>query len=249
MKILFALLLLTPSVVLSQLVDYSGIRGGFSNQLTSCASQSSARLGQLPEPTNSDEQKSVSVAAIYSLLLPGMGELYVGDYRVGKYFTVAEASLWLTWTGFQVYGNWQQTDARNFAIQHAAVNLSGKDDQYFIDIGNFISVYAFNEEVLRERNSYKVYNPNSGSYWKWDTDANRERYRLLRVSSDETFNSSRYIIAAIVVNHVVSAVNAVRMAISHNSNVDRSDALNIRANVIGGLNRPQGVMITFSRTF
>src|SRR5437868_5743769 len=72
------------------------------------------------------ERKSPALAALYSLLLPGMGELYVGDYGSGKYFTIAEGALWTGWGGMQWYGNWKQNDSRQFAAQHAQISLDGK---------------------------------------------------------------------------------------------------------------------------
>jgi hypothetical protein len=201
------------------------------------------------ESARTSEEKSVAQSVIYSLILPGMGELYVGDYSVGKYFTIAEVSLWITWTGFQMYGNWIQTDSRNYAVQHAGVITAGRSDQYFIDIGNFQSVYAFNQEMLRERNQYQTYDVNSSSFWSWDTDANREHYRQLRISSDETFNNSRYVIAAVLINHLTSAINAARNALAHNKNAAQSSLLDVHASLIGGIQHTNGILITFSRNF
>jgi hypothetical protein len=36
------------------------------------------------------QRKSPALAILYSILLPGMGELYAGDYSSGKYFTIAD---------------------------------------------------------------------------------------------------------------------------------------------------------------
>ena len=44
--------------------------------------------------TNMPERKSPMLAIVYSLLLPGMGELYGGDYSLGKYLTIADAVFW-----------------------------------------------------------------------------------------------------------------------------------------------------------
>ena len=199
------------------------------------------------QPLGAAEKKSVGMALLYSLLLPGMGELSLGKYDQGKYFTIAEGVLWLTWGSFQWYGNWVQDDARRFAAQHAGVDPGGKSDQYFIDIGNFRSVYAFNDQVLLDRDPQKLYPPNSAFYWNWDADSDREQYRQLRVASDEAYNDSRFVVAAVLVNHVVSAVNAARLAISHNKAAAESGTLDIRATVLGGVRHPHGIMISFSK--
>ena len=202
-----------------------------------------------PEEQASGEKKSVALAAVYSLLLPGMGELYAGDYGTGKYFTIAEGALWIGWGGMQWYGNWLQNDAHAFAAQHAQVSPEGKDDQYFIDIGNFSNVYVYNEQVLRGRDAFGTYDPSSSYYWQWDVDANREQYRQLRVSSDEVFNNSRFVIAAIGVNHLLSAINAGRLAISHNKQIDEASTIDIHANVTGTLAHPDGIVLTVTKSF
>ncbi|MFI5252438.1 MAG: hypothetical protein ACHQQQ_08415 [Bacteroidota bacterium] len=198
--------------------------------------------------TVSDGKKSVPLGILYSLLLPGMGELYAGNYDKGKYFTIAEGALWVAYGGIQSYGDWIQSDARNFAVQHAGINFTNKNDQYFIDIGNFVSVNDYNTEILRERQYDKIYDPNSLSAWHWDTDANREAYRLLRVSSDEKFNNARFVLAAIVTNHIISAIDAARMIILNNKN-NESELIHIKANVLGDLQHPNGMMLTFSKNF
>ena len=207
-------------------------------------------LRSLGEEPVSEGQKSVPMAAISSLLLPGMGELYVGRYSSGKYFTIAEGALWLTYASFQFYGNWVQDDARDYARQHAQAPIGGQSDQYFVDIGNFNSIDAFNQEMLRERLIHKVYSPLSAYYWNWDTPSNRESYRQLRVSSDAVFNNSRFVIGAIVINHIVSAVNAARMALKHNAGLGTaSEGIDIRAETIMGPAGPGGIMLSISKTF
>ena len=51
------------------------------------------------------EKKSVGLGIIYSLLLPGMGELYADAYNTGKYFTIADGVLWGTLIGMSAYSN------------------------------------------------------------------------------------------------------------------------------------------------
>ena len=193
-------------------------------------------------------EKSVPAAALYSLLVPGMGELYVGRYSSGKYFTIAEGALWLTYISFQVYGGWVQTDARNFARQHAGITLQDRPDQYYVDIGNFSSLDAFNEEMLRERQIHKLYAP--GALWSWDSGENREAYRQMRVSSDEVFNNSRFVIGAIVINHVISAVNAARMAMAHNEGTPGAGRIDIGASETAcGPSGSDGIQLTVTATF
>lgn len=194
-------------------------------------------------------RKNVGLAVLYSLLVPGMGELYAGNYESGKYFTVAEGALWLGFGGMNWYASSQQNDARSFAAQHAGISTEGKSDQYFIDVGDFQNTYAYNDQVLRSRDPEKLYDPASSDYWNWDEEGNRSVYRDRRVSADQVFNSTRFVVAAIAVNHVVSAINAARAVISHNRNLSTTDSFSIHADVLGGITHPDGIVVSFRKSF
>jgi TM2 domain-containing membrane protein YozV len=199
---------------------------------------------------SSPQKKSPTLAAIYSLLVPGMGELYAGGFGLGKYFLIAESGLWLTYAAFDIYGNSLRDDARAFAVQHAGINPAGKNDQYFIDIGNFLTTQAFNDQRLRDREFSRVYDVNAGYAWNWGDDASRAAYRDQRISSENMYNNKKFVVTAIIINHVASAINAARSAISHNKDVDNAmGELRVNAEVIGGWLHPQGVMLTVSKGF
>jgi TM2 domain-containing membrane protein YozV len=198
------------------------------------------------------EKKNVGLAVIYSLLLPGMGEMYAGRYETGKYFTIAEGVLLVTLLSFDRAGAWLRDDARRFAVQHAQLNGTSQSDQFYIDIGNDSSVYAFNERILRSRDVSRIYDtdPASPSYWRWETDQQRATYRSIRVSSDRWFNNTRFVVAAIGANHIISAINAARSVISHNKDFDGAlGSLSIRADVIGGLSTPDGIRVSITKQF
>jgi hypothetical protein len=196
------------------------------------------------------KKKTTGLAAIYSLLLPGMGELYAGNPESGKYFLIAEGALWLTYATFEIYGNQLRDDSRAFARAHAGVNAVGKDDQYFVDIGNFLDIREYNDKKLRDREPEKLYNPATGYAWQWDSDLSRATFRDQRISSENMYNNRKFVIAAILINHVGSAINAVRAAIIHNKALnDAVGELDIRADVMGGWIHPYGIMFTMTKKF
>lgn len=203
-----------------------------------------------PDDVSSARRKSTGLAAIYSLLLPGMGELYAENFESGKYFIIAEGTLWLTYAAFEVYGNQLQDDSRSFAQAHAGVSPSNKADQYFIDIGNFLDIHEYNEKKLRDREPEKLYDATSHYAWRWDSDLSRATYRDQRIASENMYNNRKFVVAAILVNHVASAINAVRATIIHNKAVsDAIGQLDIRADVMGGWLNPHGVILTVTKTF
>ncbi len=192
-------------------------------------------------------RRSVGLAVIYSLLLPGMGELYAGDYSSGKYFTGADGVLWLGLGAVDLHARSMRDDARAYAALHAGFNPSGKDDGYYINVGNFDDVYGYNEQVLRDRDAYKLYDPAS-AYWRWDAAGNRELYRDRRVASDAMFNNTRFVVAALAVNRVLSAINAARLVVSGNRE-GSGGTIDIGARVLGGPVHPHGIALSVTHQF
>lgn len=197
--------------------------------------------------TNSGK-KSVGLSVILSLLLPGMGELYAGDYSTGKYLTALEGMLWLTYASVDIYGTWIRDDARNFAVVNGGVTLAGQHDKFFTDIGNYLDVHHYNDRKLQERQANKLYDPNSAFYWQWNSDANRSKYRIMRIKSDEAFNSLQFVLGAVLVNHIVSAVNAARLTSKYNREGVASKDLNIGTQIVGTIDNPHFIL-KISKTF
>ncbi len=77
------------------------------------------------------KKKNTGLAILYSMLLPGMGELYADAYDSGIYFTVADGVLWGTYIGMNVYGNWQKDRYISYAQTNAGISTESKDDLYY----------------------------------------------------------------------------------------------------------------------
>ena len=163
MKTTFMLLLLAAQALIGQTRTASAAHSDFFPVRDGLA-MPAAPMRQDIVQSDGGDRKSIGLAAAYSFLLPGMGELYVGNYDMGKYFTIAEGALWVGLAGVNLHANSLQDDARRYAAAHAGTSFDGKKDQYFVDISNFNSVYQFNEQVLRDRNPQKLYDPTSSDY-------------------------------------------------------------------------------------
>ncbi|HTY11152.1 MAG TPA: hypothetical protein VMF88_08765 [Bacteroidota bacterium] len=233
----------------------------------------SASLGQIPVPplrytlstnpggeisplsspvdnTPGFKKKSQAVAVLYSLILPGMGEWYADGFSSGRYSLTAEAALWLTYASFEQYGSWFQSDARQYAAAHSGALLGGKNDQFFVNMGNFDNVYQYNDQKLRERDLVDVYDPASGYFWSWDTDADRLHFRSMRVSGDKIFNNAKFVLGAVLLNHIVSAVNAARLVRHYNKNaVEGLGSWQLEPNLNGETGQIDGMRLTYTQRF
>ena len=176
------------------------------------------------------------MAIVYSLLLPGMGELYAESYESGKYFTIAEGALWGTYIGINTYGNWQKDRYISFAASNGNVNIQGKDDDYFATISEYVSIEQYNNEKALERNFIEMLDENE-YYWKW-TSEDRKTYRSMWVSSEQSFNNLRFVVGALIINRIASAINAVRLVSAYNRRQAEELSWNISAGVENSINLP-----------
>jgi hypothetical protein len=162
------------------------------------------------------QKKKVGLAILYSMLLPGMGELYAGDYSSGKYFTIADALLWGSYIGFYSYGNMRKSDYKSYAATYAGVNNNGKDDSYYTIIGNYLNIQQYNDEKALERNFNEMYNVDQ-YYWNWQNAGQRSAYKDMWTSSESAYNDLKFVAGALILNRVISMINAVRLVSAYNN--------------------------------
>ena len=192
------------------------------------------------------EKKSGFLAVIYSLLLPGMGELYSGNYDRGKYFTIADAICWGFYAGYNIYGSWQRNNYKSFAVTYGGVDLKGKDADYFANISDYTNVKDFNRAKGLNGEFNLMYNTQK-DYWNWGTIEQRTQYRDLWVSSEQAFNNVRFAVGALIVNRIISAIDAALLVKSYNKKVSEQTSWNISL----GMNKvyPSGLEINFLKSF
>jgi hypothetical protein len=174
------------------------------------------------------EKKSASRAFFYSLLLPGTGEAYVGAKTQSKIFLGIEIVAWGLVIANVINVDMRQDDYKNYAVRHASVIRNGKDDQYWIDIGKFDTIFEYNEQRIRERDIDALYPENRFWVWNWDNTENRFFYDSQRIETREIEQTRLYFFGAIALNHLISAINALRLANAYNRKLDE---LSLKFNV------------------
>ncbi|KAA3661789.1 MAG: hypothetical protein DWQ10_03820 [Calditrichaeota bacterium] len=158
-----------------------------------------------------DESSSPGGGMVFmkSLLVPGWGQASLGAKTAMRNFLISEAVLLGASFGFATYRDWLQDDYKAYASSHAQVNPAGKDDVYWADIGDYLSIYEYNEAWLRRRSLDNLRNPAGGEFWEWDKLQNAQKYREMRVDADKAKTWSQFAIAGVITNHVVSALHAL----------------------------------------
>ena len=193
-------------------------------------------------------KKSAGLAILYSLLLPGMGELYADGYESGKYFTIAEGVLLGTYIGMSVYASNQEDNYKAYATTNASINTIGKDDDYFATIGQYQNIDNFNDQKALERNFNKMYDTET-FFWKWQSTEDRRAYRSMWSSSEQTYNDLRFIVGAMILNRVVSAINAVRLVSAYNNRIEEELSWNVSIGLKQTANLPKSLNFYFQTAF
>jgi len=140
------------------------------------------------------QEKSTAKAALYSAILPGMGEMYLGDRTRGSIFLGAEILIVLSYFRLNQEVDWKTNSYMHYAHRYADVPF-GSDDDYYRLINNYVSSDVYNADIERYyRNRYIVYEYNPELYnlyrnrflitgddaWDWENRSNWLKYRDLR---------------------------------------------------------------------
>jgi len=159
-----------------------------------------------------DQQKPFFSPVVKSLVLPGWGEYSLDNQIRGRIFVLSETVLLLAILGSYSVAQRQEKEYKAYAAEHAGIDLIGKDRQFWVDIGNYSSLFTFNEEHLRWRDFNALYEDNDTWAWAWDSSNNRERFENTRIASDSWRLRGSFLIGGVVLNHIVSAIDALYLS-------------------------------------
>lgn len=237
-------------IIISLYIISSNLFAQNSNQLLSIKSnlKINSNTQKVDLLNNNFEKKSPGMAILYSVLLPGMGHLYADDFSTGKYFTITDGVLWGVFSGISVYGNMKENDYKDFAQAYGNVNLNGKDDAFFANIGIYENVEQFNTEQELNRDFDAVYNTES-HYWAWNTETQRKDYRNLWTSSENAKNNVRFAVGALILNRIVSAIFAVRSVNAYNKRQSNDLGWNLNFGSNFNSNSMANFKVNFQKSF
>jgi hypothetical protein len=192
-------------------------------------------------------KKSVGISLLLSLLLPGAGHYYLDRMDAGQYFLLGEGASWLGLAGVNIYGNIIRDNAETFARDHGSAQIDGKDEDYFVNIGNYRNIYDYNNEKLSFGEYEKVYSDVDKFYWNWDNDNNLLRYKAQRGESERIKNTSVIFASALIVNRIASAISAIVLTNQHNNALSN---MKLNSELMTGYgNRIDGVKLNLIKEF
>jgi hypothetical protein len=187
-------------------------------QTTDPAAPPPAESSAPAPPTNSKK------ALLYSLILPGLGEMSMGEKGRATGFFIAEGLIWASYTYWTVAGNLRQDDYIEQAQINAGVGVSKESDDYWRLVGQYTSSSgegpgSYEEDLRREaRDTYPgdpaaqdafvaEHLPTGDRAWSWSTSALQAEYTDTRETSNRAHNKAKYSFAAAILNRVVSVID------------------------------------------
>ncbi|MCD6379778.1 hypothetical protein J7M07_04960, partial [bacterium] len=89
-----------------------------------------------------------------SFLLPGLGQRRMGHSVKSSIYFVLEGAAWIGLGTFVWQGIARKNAYEDYAVAFAGVNGTGRSDDYYETIGNYMSNDGYNEDVRREARDY-----------------------------------------------------------------------------------------------
>ena len=157
--------------------------------------------------------KSPARAAALSLVLPGLGELYAGGPRSGRFFLVTEGILWTGMATFRFLETYRIDAYRAHAAAHAGIRLRNLPESVIKEVGSFESIYERNQrERFLAGEHANLRTESAGQVWEWDSEASRVKFQDLRSKATSAEQKAFLFVGGLIFNRFASALNAASIA-------------------------------------
>ena len=200
----FALLLLTVMLLVSE---------GFSQVVIS-----------VDESVSKNSKKSLPLAIGASLLLPGMGQHYLGENSLVKAYIWTDVALWMATFGSYFFGERQIANARSYAVRYAGISNPPSSETFLNLMADYRSRGGvsgenanpdsdedYNQAMLRSGKAIDADNPETSRRMSHYRDI-LKNYRISRIA----FQVS---IGALILNRVISVLDVMRIYRSTSSDL------------------------------
>lgn len=168
--------------------------------------------------------KSLFKAALYSAIVPGGGQLYVGSKKTARYFLAAELVTWIGYASFKTYANWKEDDYIRYAAVHANAQIEGRSEEFIDLVGFYSDIHEYNR-LGRAFDPEREFLPDiPENHWLWQTEAERYNFRDLKNRSREADRRAEFMIGVAIIDRVISVIDAVRGARRANNRLKGSFA-------------------------
>ncbi|HEY6627154.1 MAG TPA: hypothetical protein VIZ21_09375, partial [Ignavibacteriaceae bacterium] len=142
----------------------------------------------------------------------------------------------------------QEDNYKSYAATRAGVIHENKDEDYYANIGDYTSVYSYNDQKALERNFDEMYDEEV-NFWKWNSTDERRTYRDMWNSSETASNNIQFVVGGLILNRIVSAINAARLVSSYNSRLEEEVSWNFSVGFMSQPNLPTSLTLNVQKSF
>ena len=174
---------------------------------------------------------------LYSILLPGLGQLSMGEKGHAIPFFIAEGLIWTSYVYWKVAGDLREDDYIEQAQLNAGIGVSEADDDYWSVVGQYTSSSgegpnSYEEDLRRDardiypsdpaaQDAYVAEKlPTGDQAWEWRTEELRSQYKDTRESANSANHRAKYSFAAALLNRVVSVIDVQLLRKRHRNEAE-----------------------------
>jgi len=186
---------------------------------------------------NTKTPPSPILAGFLSAVVPGSGQLIQGERRGWIYLGV-EAAGWFAYLAVHDAATQAETDYQ----EYADLNWSAAQYDSVTSCGSGLGPNDFESEKAQLQDDY---DNNRDQYYQdlaekeyacgWGTQAQRADYQSMIDDSDNLYTSAKYVIGGIVLNHIISGIDAAKSASNKRKAVSHSWRFNVAPEGMTGL--------------
>jgi hypothetical protein len=154
---------------------------------------------------------------VASLVIPGVGEMWMKSHLKGEIFLWTDAAVWVTYGTMLTVGNSRNQAAKLFARQYSGSTMNQRTDDYYTALERYPNSDMYNEDVRRDARELYPYDPDqqyayiaSHSYtdtWAWGSDSLRYNYWRQRMGARNVLHTAGFVVGAALVDRLVSAID------------------------------------------
>ena len=158
-------------------------------------------------------------ALVLSLIVPGLGELQLGDRHKGIPFMAIEGISWISFATLKLDGTRLEQNYKIFAYRWAGASTQREDESYWQAIEFNINYDEYLEKLRREARSLYPDSPskqneyvqthNVGGTWDWQSENLWFEFQELRAKHRSLQDWASVSIGVMVANRIMSALNVL----------------------------------------
>lgn len=179
------------------------------------------------------ESKSPAKAFMFSLIVPGSGQYYLNSRTRGEIYITEEMIGWLAYFYTDYTSNWRIEHYKSYADQHFNYSDNDPGKKSYTEMWHLLKERVYASENLpyeKEGEYYELIGKLDALEMFWESPEQQDYYYNLRQDANRVYKTRNMILGGILVNHIVSAVDALIQA--KGLNIKLKSGMNMKKNEI-----------------